>query len=86
MDARIKSGHDSWVAWLRLSPPAKDASAQQAHYCAGPTCSAPSLDRDGDQSQSHSAGFAGVARSPQPVFNTSPLLAQGFNVGARCDY
>jgi hypothetical protein len=23
---------------------------------------------------------------PQPVFNTSPLLAQGFNVGVRYNY
>jgi hypothetical protein len=29
---------------------------------------------------------AGGPQRPQPVFNTSPLLAQGFNVGLRYDY
>jgi hypothetical protein len=28
----------------------------------------------------------GGPQRPQPVFNTSPLLAQGFNVGVRYDY
>jgi putative beta barrel porin BBP7 len=29
---------------------------------------------------------AGGPQRPQPLFNTSPLLAQGFNVGVRYDY
>jgi hypothetical protein len=31
-------------------------------------------------------GIGGGPQRPQPMFNTSPLLAQGFNVGVRYNY